>query len=126
MLKIDHIAIYAKNILCLSEFYIQTFGFVETNRKYHEDGKIKMIGLKVNETQMIELFNFDRDDHNLNQGYVNSGYMHLGFEIYDLNSFLVGVNSNIIEQNFIGTDGIHHIFIRDPEKNLIELSEQHT
>ena len=46
MLKIDHIAIYAKNILCLSEFYIQTFGFVEKNRKYHEDGKIKMIGLK--------------------------------------------------------------------------------
>lgn len=116
---INHIAIYAKDMLKMLEFYKNILGFNVVEIKYHENNSIKMIRMSVNEEQSIELFNFDTFSTNKEGEFVNSGFMHIGFEYKDLKKEINNINKNV----FIGDDKRKHFFIKDPENNLIEFSK---
>ena len=83
LLQIDHYAIYAKDIKRLATFYRDILELSELDRTYHKDGTVKMVRLLVNNKQCIELFNYDNLPTQ-KDGYVNSGYMHLGFAVEDI------------------------------------------
>lgn len=119
--QINHIAIYAKELVNTVEFYCQVFGFPKTEIKYHEDGRIKMIRLEVNESQSIEFMNFDKDPPKKKGEYVTSGYMHFGLSLNNVHEYAKRTRQEY--STFIASDGSTRIFIKDPEENLIELCE---
>lgn len=124
MISIDHIAIYAKDMNNMIEFYSYVFAFKETERKCHENGEIKMVRLRINDFQCVELFNFDNQIGS-SKGHVTSGYMHLGVKVEDIEKYvkILFLNNIKLDQDFIGSDGTRHVFFQDPEHNQIELSE---
>lgn len=123
--NIDHIAVYAKDINQLVKFYVDVLGFVERSRTYHKDGNVKMVRVPVNSTQCIEFFNFD-NFKSPKDGYVASGYMHIGFVVEDIDSIIVKLGKSgvpSLEQKYKGADGYYHVFFKDPEFNQIELTQ---
>lgn len=126
MLKIHHIAIYVNNFDEMLMFYCNVLGFTETQRIYHGNGNVKMIKLSISEQQILELFNFDYVNKEIKHKFVNWGYMHVGFAVESLSVLkkkLLDNNVNIIDETEFGNDGLKHLFVEDPEKNLIEFTE---
>lgn len=119
--QINHVAIYASNIYRTSEFYQSIFGAKETERKYTSSGRIRMLRLSLNDKQCIELFNYDDCYAQPSIPHVTSGYMHIGYFVSNVEDYIKKVS--LIEQDFIGSDGIRRVFLRDPENNQIELIE---
>lgn len=125
-MRINHVAIYGNNIDEMYSFYHTILGFSEMERVFDDDGKIRMIRLRVSESQNLEIFNFNSMQIEKKSGYVNRGYMHLGFahsDVGEIRNRLVANNILICEDIKVGHDGLRHFFIEDPEKNLIEFTE---
>lgn len=125
-MNLHHVAIYGNNLHNMHFFYVHILGFKEVNRLYHESGEIRFVRLQVTETQEIELFNFG-EVKKKKDIYVNKGYMHIGFEVDDISIIkdkLVKHNVLIKQDIIIGKDGFNHLFVEDPEKNLIEFTEK--
>lgn len=125
MVIINHIAIYANDMAKMLFFYSNILGFTEIKRVYHENGMIKMIGLAIGDEQMIELFNFNFQNNEMKHKYVNWGFMHVGFAVDRINDIKRKIEESgvAIEELSRGNDGLKHLFIFDPERNLLEFTE---
>lgn len=124
-MNLHHIAIYGNDIKKMYNFYVNILGARETNRSYDKNGKVNFVRLQLVESQEIELFNFGEIKRKKDI-YVNKGYMHIGFsvdDIFEIKNFFVKHNVVIKQDISLGKDGLYHLFIEDPEKNLIELTE---
>lgn len=124
---INHVAIYGNNIDAMYLFYHSILGFPEMERSFDDLGKVRMIRLKITKNQYLEIFNFNSMQIEKRNEYVNRGYMHLGFassDVREMRDQLVSNNIIICEDIKVGHDGLKHFFIEDPEKNLIEITEE--
>lgn len=124
-MNLHHIAIYGNDIKKMYNFYVKILGFKEVNRSYGKNGEINFVRLQIAVSQEIELFNFG-EIKKKKDIYVNKGYMHIGFSVDNI----IEIRKKIVEHNVVikqnvglGKDGLYHLFIEDPEKNLIEFTE---
>ena len=124
-MNLHHIAIYGNDIKKMYNFYVNILGFREVNRSYAKNGEINFVRLQLVVSQEIELFNFGKIKKKKDI-YVNKGYMHIGFSVDNI----LEIRKKIVEHNVVikqdvslGKDGLYHLFIEDPEKNLIEFTE---
>lgn len=124
--KLDHIGIRVMNWDISIPFYEQ-FGFVVTRRdeKEHVVVLVHPSGVVIN---LLDSGNEENDKKNIlmdvDERY--SGYTHYSMEVesvFDAKDFMESAGIEITGGPIVFGDGNTAIFIRDPDRNVIEFTE---
>lgn len=134
---IAHVAMRVKDIERSLAFYTRVLEFPEMLRMHFDDGSLRLVYLRVTDTQHIELFPNAVGDHP--PGMEANGVHHFCLEVDDLQaaierfvanggtSFAQFVNQKLEPRSEpvvrTGLDGNHMCWITDPDGNRIELMQ---
>jgi lactoylglutathione lyase len=121
--RITHVAYVVENLETSIDFYSNILGFEKLFTMQDDQGKPKLVYLKVAENQFIELF----PASNLKEGNKSEiGYAHLCLEVDDIDQIASkmekkGVTLDVKPQQ--GNDGNFQCWIQDPDGNKIEFMQ---
>ena len=132
MFSFDHVSLSVKKLSETINFY-KIFGFEVFNQYESEDKSIRIVMLKNNDNEYIELFNYS--NYKENPEYMKSlstdlpviGTKHMAFRVKDIKKVKEYVEENDISKNVnitSGKLGRKYFFINDPNGILIELIEE--
>lgn len=120
--EIGHIAIRARNFETMLDFYTRKLGFVEFLRFHTPEGKLRLVYLRITDTQCIELFPDAVGDPPPKN---HPGVFHIALTIDDLDATLADLASRGVAYNdpakSTRADGNRASGVTDPEGNYIEL-----
>ncbi len=121
-LGFGHVAIRAKDFDTMHAFYTEKLGFPEFLRFHDAEGKLRLVFLRVTDTEYIELFP-DGTGEPLPKG--NMGVFHICITVDDLQPMLADLASRGVAYNdpakSTRTDGNLASGVTDPEGNYIEI-----
>ena len=122
--SIGHIAIRARDIEPLVDFYANTLGFSEMFRLHQDSGALMLVYLRVTDTQYLELFPNGVGDGPAPREAV--GLNHLCLTVDDLDATVAALAERgdpLSRPLITGRDNNRQVWIDDPEGNRIELME---
>jgi len=128
-MKIEHIAIWVKDLEIMKDFYEKYFNG-KSNQKYHNANKnFTSYFLKFKEGSRLELMN-KIEITNSNNDFNNQslGIIHLAFsvgskvKVDELTETLRKDGYEIVGEPRMTGDGYYESVILDPEKNIIEIT----
>jgi len=121
-LEIGHVAIRARDFDTMLDFYTQKLGFPEFLRFDTPEGKLRLVYLRITDTQCIELFP-DAVGDPLPKNH--PGVFHICLTIDDLDATLADLASRNVAFNdpakSTRADGNRASGVTDPEGNYIEM-----
>ena len=120
---IAHTAYNVKDLEKSIAFYSDVLGFKKLFTMRHDDGKIMLVYMKVNENQFIELFPARSEQGENNQ---QGSYAHLCLEVEDINEIASEMKEKGIKLDVEpkqGKDGNYQCWIKDPDGNRIEFMQ---
>jgi lactoylglutathione lyase len=128
-MKIEHVAIWAKNIECLKNFYIKYFD-AESNKKYVNSKKnFESYFLTFGSGTRIEIMQKPEIPESKNDVYKQSiGIIHFAFslgskeKVDQLTEKLKDDNIEILDGPRHTGDGYYETAFLDPEGNRIEIT----
>lgn len=127
-MRIEHIAIWSKNIDQLKEFYTQFFGATANNRYINEKKQFESYFLSFSGGARLELMQMPTIPENLNnseQQYL--GLIHLAIEVggrdkvLELTEQLRRDGYTIVSEPRTTGDGYFESCILDPDGNRVEI-----
>lgn len=129
-MKIEHIAIWVKDLEKTRNFYEQYFGAV-SNEKYHNSAKhFESYFLSFDNGCRLEIMNRpDIGESNSSYDDQKSGIIHLAFstgskeKVDELTERLRKDGCRIAGEPRTTGDGYYESVILDPENNIIEITE---
>ena len=128
-MKIEHVAIWAKDLDKMKEFYVRYFN-ATANQKYHNESKnFTSYFLSFESGSRLELMNKPeittvKNDFN-NQSL---GFVHLAFSVGskmmvdELTEKLRSDGYEVVGESRMTGDGYYESVILDPENNIIEIT----
>ena len=122
--SIGHIAIRARDIESLVDFYANTLGFSEMFRLNQDTGALMLVYLRITDTQYLELFPNGVGDGPAPREAV--GLNHLCLTVGDLDATVAALAERGVSLSrplITGRDNNRQVWIDDPEGNRIELME---
>ncbi len=126
MFAYNHIAYRCKDRIALERFYTKHFGF-QRARVFNPGEPNEFVMTKMGGVR-LEFFAAGEDAPAESEGPQKVGYMHLAFEVPDLNKKVAELAEDGIELKPIFecpqvVEGLRCCFLKDPEGNVIELME---
>jgi lactoylglutathione lyase len=121
---IGHIAIRARNLDPLLDFYTGTLGFAEMFRLHQENGDLMLVYVRVTETQYLEFFPNGTGDGPAPREAV--GLNHICLTVDDLDRVVAQLTERgvpLARPLITGKDGNRQAWIEDPEGNRLELMQ---
>ena len=122
--EIGHVAIRARDFDAMLDFYTEKLGFPEFLRFHTPEGKLRLVYLRITDTQCIELFPDAVGDSPPKN---HPGVFHIALTIDDLDATLADLASRAVAYNdpakSTRADGNRASGVTDPEGNYIELIE---
>jgi lactoylglutathione lyase len=109
---LGHVAIRARDIDRVLDFYTTMLGFTEMFRLNQDDGSLMLVYVRVTDTQYLEFFPNGQGDGPAPRTAV--GLNHICLAVSDL---------AIAQAIKYGRDGNRQAWIADPEGNRLELME---
>ena len=128
-MKIEHVAIWARDIEKLKNFYVRYFG-ASSNKKYTHEGKIFSSyflsfdsGARLEIMQMPSIPESANDPHQQFTGYIHIAISVGSVEKVDaLSSELVRDSYQVLDGPRKTGDGYYESVVLDPENNRIEIT----
>ena len=125
--KIEHIAIWVKDLDKMKEFYQTYFGAKSSNLYHNQKTGFKSYFLTFDNGCRVELMN--KSDISQTKSENNLGYAHISFSVGSKDN--VDLLTDELRKNdvYINTeprttgDGYYESSILDPEGNVIEITE---
>lgn len=124
ILGLQHAALRVHDIEAMASFYKEVLGMTELFRLSWDDGRLRLVYLRIAGNQFLELFP-DADD-TPHGGHHASGVNHLALEVEDMDAVhaeIVRQGVEILQPLKDGTDGNRQLWIADPEGNRIEFMQ---
>jgi len=122
--SIGHLAIRARNLDTLLPFYTDTLGFPELFRLVTDEGGIRLVYVRVTDTQYLEFFPNGEGEGPAPREAV--GLNHLCLTVDSLDTVVDALTMrgvSLARPVITGGDGNRQAWIEDPEGNRIELME---
>jgi lactoylglutathione lyase len=121
---IGHVAIRARDLDTVLDFYTGTLGFAEMFRLEADDGAVRLVYVRVTDEQYLEFFpNGAGDEPVPSQA---RGVTHICLTVADLDQAVAELAARgvpLARPVITGGDGNRQAWIADPEGNRIELME---
>jgi lactoylglutathione lyase len=121
---IGHIAIRARDLDPMLDFYTGTLGFAEMFRLHQDNGDLMLVYVRVTDTQYLEFFPNGTGDGPAPREAV--GLNHLCLTVDDLDTVVAQLTARgvpLTRPLVTGKDGNRQAWIEDPEGNRLELME---
>ena len=121
---IGHIAIRARDLDPMLDFYTQTLGFAEMFRLHQDNGDLMLVYVRVTDEQYLEFFPNGVGDTAPPREAV--GLNHLCLTVENLDATVAELTARgvpLARPVVTGRDGNRQAWIADPEGNRIELME---
>lgn len=127
MIKIEHVAMYVKDIEKTKDFFVKYFNAVPDDGYYNEDIEFRSYFLSFDDGARLEIMNkleMCDDDKDLSR----TGFIHLAFsvgskeKVDDLTSQIRKAGFDIISGPRTTGDGYYESCILDMEGNQIEIT----
>ena len=121
---IGHIALRARDLDTLLAFYTEKLGFAELFRLTADDGGVRLVYLRVTDTEYLELFPNGEGDGPAPREAVGLNHLCLTVDNIDAVVEALTIRGVPLSRPLItGGDGNRQAWIDDPEGNRIELME---
>ena len=123
-MDIGHVAIRARDLDTMLDFYTGALGFEEMFRLHTDDGALMLIYVPVNDNQYLEFFPNGVGDGPPPRDAV--GLNHVCLTVADLDEAVAELAARgvpLARGVLTGRDGNRQAWIADPEGNRIELME---
>ena len=126
MNAVQHIAFNCGDIKVQEQFYVKHFGFRRC-RVFNADTPNEFVMLRLGPV-CLELFPAQGDTSSLPVGEQSVGFIHLAFEVPDLDAAVAGLQADGIHTDKIidcsaTVEGLHICFFNDPDGNRVELMQ---
>jgi lactoylglutathione lyase len=121
---LGHVAIRARDIDRVLDFYTTMLGFTEMFRLNQDDGSLMLVYVRVTDTQYLEFFPNGQGDGPAPRTAV--GLNHICLAVSDLDQTVAELTARgvaIAQAIKYGRDGNRQAWIADPEGNRLELME---
>lgn len=121
---IGHLAIRARDLDALLDFYTHTLGLAEMFRLIGDDGGVRLVYVRVTDTEYLEFFPNGVGESVPPREAV--GLNHLCLTVSDLDQVVATLTARdvpLVRPLITGADGNRQAWIEDPEGNRIELME---
>jgi lactoylglutathione lyase len=128
-MKIEHIAIWTKDLERMKEFYLKFFDLSSNERYYNPKKKFSSYFLAFENGARIELMHNPEISQLIEKSNLKPGLAHFAISVgtnekVDLLTETIRKNGyKIIGEPRITGDGYYESVISDPEGNLIEITE---
>jgi catechol 2,3-dioxygenase-like lactoylglutathione lyase family enzyme len=119
----SHLAIRTLDVDRTLDFYVGKLGFTEMFRLTHDDGRVRLIFLRLTDDQFLEIFPEAVGDRPPNEGL---GLNHYCLGVDDIEAFvdrLAAAGVALDRPIKTATIGDRHAFFSDPDGNRIELMQ---
>jgi lactoylglutathione lyase len=120
--ELGHVALRARDFDTLYDFYTNKLGFPEFLRFHNSEGKLRLVYLRITDTQCIELF---PDAVGEPPPKNHPGVFHICINVDDLDATLADLASRGVPFNdpakSTRADGNRASGVTDPEGNYLEL-----
>ena len=128
-MKIEHIAIWAKDIEALKEFYIKYFGAVANEKYINRKNVFSSYFLVFESGARLEIMQMPTIPDSVNDPYKQfTGFIHLAISVgsedrvTSLTNELANDGYEILDGPRKTGDGYYESTILDPEKNRLEIT----
>ena len=128
-MKIEHIAIWAKDIEALKEFYIKYFGAVSNEKYINRKNVFSSYFLVFESGARLEIMQMPTIPDSVNDPYKQfTGFIHLAISVgsedrvTSLTNELANDGYEILDGPRKTGDGYYESTILDPEKNRLEIT----
>lgn len=128
-MKIEHIAIWAKDIEALKEFYIKYFGAVSNEKYINRKNVFSSYFLVFESGARLEIMQMPTIPDSVNDPYKQfTGYIHLAISVgsedrvTSLTNELANDGYEILDGPRKTGDGYYESTVLDPEKNRLEIT----
>lgn len=121
---IGHVAIRARDLDAMLDFYTGTLGFAEMFRLTSDEGAVRLVYVRVTDDQYLEFFPNGVGDGPLPSNAV--GLTHICLTVADLDATVAALTARgvaLARPLITGGDGNRQAWIADPEGNRLELME---
>ena len=128
-MKIEHIAIWVKDLEKMKEFYLKFFDLSSNNKYHNPKKKFSSYFLAFENSARIELMHKPDISELIENSDLKLGLTHFAISVgskekVDLLTEKIRANGNrIIGEPRTTGDGYYESLISDPEGNLIEITE---
>jgi lactoylglutathione lyase len=122
--SLAHVALRARDIEPMVDFYAKTLGFTEMFRLNQDDGALMLVYLRITDDQYLELFPNGVGDGPAPREAV--GLNHLCLAVADLDATVVALAERgvpLTRPLITGRDNNRQVWISDPDGNRVELME---
>lgn len=126
-IKVDHIAIYVRDLELMRKFYTQWFGAVSNDGYYNAKTGLRTYFLSFGDGMRIEIMNRHELTDNTS-AIEHYGYAHIAFKadgkemVNNLTVDLASAGYEVLSEPRITGDGYYESCISDPEGNRIEIT----
>lgn len=128
-MKIEHIAIWAKDIEALKEFYIKYFGAVSNEKYINRKNVFSSYFLVFESGARLEIMQMPTIPDSVNDPYKQfTGFIHLAISVgsedrvTSLTNELANDGYEILDGPRKTGDGYYESTVLDPEKNRLEIT----
>jgi lactoylglutathione lyase len=122
--SIGHVALKVKDIEKSLAFYTEKIGFPEMFRLNHEDGRVRLVYLRITDDQYLEIFPEAVQDSA--PGPETNGINHFCLIVEDIENVIRQLSEKDVPLHLplkTGADNNRQAWIRDPDGNRVELME---
>ena len=125
-MKIEHIAIWVKDLEKIRSFYEKYFGVISSELYHNQSTGFKSYFLSFDDGARIEIMSKPDQHKEKQEGAI--GYAHLSIslgskeKVDEYTKFFRKDGYKIVSEPRITGDGYYESVISDPENNLIELT----
>lgn len=126
-MKIEHIAIYVKDLEITKNYYEKYFG-AKSNNMYHNINRgFKSYFLSFDNGARLELMNLEKLEEKSDNNQ-RTGFIHLAFSVgseenvRNITSAIQSDGYDVISNPRTTGDGYYESCVADPEGNLIEIT----
>lgn len=127
-MKIDHVALYVKDLELIRKFYETYFGAKSNSKYYNPKTGLQTYFLTFDDSCRIEIMN-KPEIADIDKTLLYSGYTHLAFnlgskiKVDQLTITLQQDGYKVISEPRTTGDGYYESCVLDPENNRIEIVE---
>ena len=128
-MKIEHIAIWAKDIEALKEFYIKYFGAISNEKYINRKNVFSSYFLVFESGARLEIMQMPTIPDSVNDPYKQfTGFIHLAISVgsedrvTSLTNELANDGYEILDGPRKTGDGYYESTVLDPEKNRLEIT----
>ncbi len=126
-MKIEHIAIYVKDIEKTKKFYEKYFGAISNDLYHNEGNKFKSYFLTFDSGARLEIMTIDGLTEQIKEAK-RTGFIHLAFsvgsreKVEEVTNEIRLAGYEIVSEPRMTGDGYYESCVADPEGNFIEIT----